>query len=316
MNNDLQNLFGKELPGHSAAAIGAFDGLHLGHQHILKNTVSYARQNHLTPAAILFNPLPSQFFGSLGANERLLLRSEQEAKLKELGIERIVVLPFSKAIANLSADGFLAAMQSALHAERLFMGSDFSIGKDREGTPDVLTGLGKKHGFSVEIIEKDILDGDVISSTRIRSLLHEGQIPQANRLLGYSFFFSGSIIHGEARGRKLGFPTLNVKIPEGKLVLSNGVYAVCTILDGVAHASVTNIGVRPTFGLENKGIIVESFMLHTHGSFYGENAELRFVEKLRDEIRFDSAEALKAQINRDIERAEDIFFQQPGGSGL
>ena len=307
MDDFLQNVFGAELTGHSAAAIGAFDGLHLGHQHILKNTVRYARQNGLTPAAILFDPLPSQFFGILGPNERLLLRPEQKAKLSELGIERVIFLPFSERIAELSADEFLSAMQSVLHAERLFMGSDFSIGRNREGNPDVLAVLGKKHGYTVEIIEKDRLDGDVISSTRIRSLLHAGQLAQANKLLGNSFTYSAPIIHGEARGRKLGFPTLNVKIPEGKLILPNGVYAVYATLENVRHASVTNIGVRPTFGLEDKGIVVESFMLHAEGSYYGENASLEFVEKLRDEFRFESADALKAQINRDIEQAKIIL---------
>lgn len=307
MNEEICTFLGSELTTHTAVSIGAFDGLHLGHQHILKSTVSYAKTHSLTPTAILFDPLPSQFFGRLGQNERILLRSEQELLLHEIGVERVIFLPFSESIARLSPDEFLTAMQNTLHCERLFMGEDFSLGKGRSGTADVLAVLGQQYGFSTEIIKKDRMDGDVISSTRIRSLLHDGRIQEATRLLGYHFFFSGEIIHGAARGRKLGFPTLNVKIPEGKLTLPNGVYAVYNEIDGVKYPSVTNIGVRPTFGLDNMGIFVESFLLDATGNFYGENSRLEFVEMLRPEIRFSSADQLKEQIHKDIERAKQVL---------
>ena len=307
MNRSVTDLFGMPEQNHTAAAIGAFDGLHRGHQHILTETVRYAREHALTAAAILFDPLPSQFFGRIGPNDRILLRDEQEQKLYELGIDRVIFLPFTEQVMNLSAREFLASMQTVLHTERLFMGADFCLGKKREGTPEVLTALGKEFGFSVKIIEKDTMDGGVISSTRIRSLLHEGKISSADRLLGYPFFFSGKIIHGEARGRKLGFPTLNIKIPEGKLILPNGVYAVMVTLDGSTHPSVTNIGVRPTFGLEALGIVVESYMLDTSGNFYGDTATLEFIEMLRPERRFDSADALKEQVSKDISKTKEIL---------
>lgn len=307
MNEVLNNLFGPELPNHSAAAIGAFDGLHLGHQHIINNTVTFAKKNGITSAAILFDPLPSIFFGRLGKNERILLRFEQEIRLREMGIDRVIILPFSHQIADLTPEAFLSAMQSSLHCERLVMGEDFSLGKGRTGSAAVLANLGSTYGFSTDIITKDVMDGDIISSTRIRSLLHQGNLPQANRLLGYPFFFSSDIIHGDARGRKLGFPTLNVRIPEEKLKLPNGVYAVYNYIDGVKYASVTNIGVRPTFGLDDKGTFVESYLLNASGNFYGETARLEFVEILREEKRFSSAEELKNQINKDIERARQIL---------
>ena len=307
MNEELNHLFGEPLQGNAAAAIGAFDGLHRGHCHILGNTVRYARKNGLTSAAILFDPLPSQFIGRLGPNERLTLREEQEQCLRRLGIERIIFLPFNETLMNLSPEEFLDAAQKTLHISRLFMGTDFNLGKNRSGNSEVLTALGKIYGFSTEVIEKDVLDGEVISSTRIRSLLHEGKISRANRMLGYDFCFSGPIIHGDARGRKLGFPTLNVKIPEGKLILPYGVYAVNAIIDGVKYASVTNVGVRPTFGLEDKGVVAESFLLDTAGDFYGETAKLEFAEMLREEHRFESAEALKEQITIDIGRAREVL---------
>lgn len=307
MNEELKNIFGAEVTYPTAVSIGVFDGIHLGHQHIIGSTVGYAKINGLMPVAILFDPLPAQFFGRLGPNERILLRHEQEQKLYEMGIEKVIFLPFSNEIANLTPLEFLSAMQPALHCRRITMGEDFCLGKDRAGTAEVLTELGKEFGYETEVIQKDIMDGDIISSTRIRSLLHNGKISEANRLLGYSFFFSGEIIHGAARGRKLGFPTVNVKIPEGKLTPPNGVYAVYNYIDGKRYASVTNIGVRPTFGLENLGVFVESYMLNASGNFYGEDSRLELIEMLRSEIRFKSADDLKNQISKDIEQAVHIL---------
>ncbi|MBQ6343969.1 MAG: riboflavin biosynthesis protein RibF [Anaerolineaceae bacterium] len=307
MNEALTTLFGPELPNHSAVTIGAFDGLHLGHRHIIGNTVTYARSKGISAAAILFDPLPSIFFGRLGPDDRIMLRSEQETTLREMGIDRVIFLPFSQKIADLTPHEFLDAMQAVLHCECLVMGEDFSLGKGRSGSASVLAGLGSAYGFSAEIISKDEMDGDVISSTRIRKLLHQGKLPEANRLLGYPFFFSSKIIHGDARGRKLGFPTLNVKIPPEKLKLPNGVYAVYNYIDDVKYASVTNIGVRPTFGLDDKGTFVESYLLNTAGNFYGESSRLEFIEMLREEKRFSSADELKAQITKDILHAQQLL---------
>ena len=304
MNADL---FGPECTEGSAVAIGAFDGLHLGHRHILRSTVDYAKAAGIESAAVIFDPLPAEFFGRIRNDQRILLRSEQVEMLKQLGIGRTVVLPFTDEIAATEPEDFLRAMQARLHGKKLFMGEDFSIGKNRSGNPEKLSELGTAMGYTAEIIPKDVMDGSVISSTRIRSLLCDGRIPEANRLLGYPFFFSGGIIHGEARGRKLGFPTLNVRIPEGKLKLPNGVYAVNTVVGGIRHASVTNIGVRPTFGSDHRGILAESFMFNTKGDFYGETVRLEFIEMLREEIRFASGEDLRAQIGRDIERAKEIL---------
>ncbi len=307
MTDNLIRLSDAESSNPSAAAIGAFDGIHIGHRHIITDMVSYARAGGLTPTVILFDPLPAQFFGRMEADQRILLRSEQEERMHSMGTERIIVLPFSQMLADLSAYDFMSEIQAGLHCERLFMGEDFSVGKDREGTPELLSSLGEKLGFSVEVISKDKLDGDVISSTRIRSLLRRGMLPEANRLLGYPFFFTGPIIHGMARGRKLGFPTLNVQYPEGKIRLPNGVYAVNVLMDGNHYPSVTNIGVRPTFGLEHLGVVVESFLLDGHGDFYGKTVKLEVIQKLRDEIRFNSADDLKNQISRDIENAKSIL---------
>ncbi len=307
MTDSISRFLGPDSGCPSAAAIGAFDGVHLGHRHIISEMVCFARERNLTPTVILFDPLPAEFFGRMDPGQRILLRAEQEEKLHALGAERIIVLPFTKELTDLPAHDFMAAVQSVLHCERLFMGDDFTVGKNREGTPAFLSSLGKELGFTTEVIPKDEIDGEQISSTRIRSLLQAGKLREANRLLGYPFFFSGPIIHGMARGRKLGFPTLNNQFPEGKIRLPNGVYAVFAHIDGIRYPSVTNVGVRPTFGLENMGVVVESFLLHGNGEFYGKSAALEFIEKLRDEVRFESAEELKAQIKRDIERASTIL---------
>ena len=310
MNEELLKIFGPELPNHSAIAIGAFDGLHRGHRHILNNMITYARENGLTSVAILFDPLPREFFSGLGCNDRILLRTEQEPMLYEMGIDKVIYLPFSQSIADITPEDFISSMQHVFHCERLFMGADHVLGKGGSGTTEVLTKLGEKYGFSTEIIEKDLMDGDVISSTRIRELLHAGNITEADRLLEYPFFFSGEIIHGDARGRNLGFPTLNIKIPEGKLHLPNGVYATYANLDGERFTAVTNVGVRPTFGLEEHGVFVETFLLNTNGNFYGDELKLEFIEMLRKETKFDSTEALKAQIDQDISKTIEILACQ------
>lgn len=307
MTGSAENLFDTEFLKPSSAAIGAFDGLHLGHQHILRETVEYAQRNGLDSAAVLFDPLPSQFFGRIGHDRRILLPEEQTAMLTGLGITHVIVLPFTQKLADMTPEAFLRSMQHALHCEKLFMGEDFSIGKGRAGNAEVITELGRSLGFSAEVLPKDVMDGDVISSTRIRALLGSGKIEEANRLLGYPFCFSSRIIHGAARGRKLGFPTLNTQIPEQKIKLPNGVYAVRVIIDGKHYASVTNIGVRPTFGLENMGIFVESHLLDAAGDFYGMTAKLEFIRMLREEIRFNSAEELHEQISRDILEARKIL---------
>ena len=308
MTGSLANLLGPECVKSCSAAIGAFDGIHLGHQHILKDMVAYARREGLYSAAILFDPLPSQFFGRLGMDQRILLSSEQKEMLELLGVTRTIILPFTREIADLPAETFLTQMQSVLHCRKLFMGEDFSLGKGRAGDPAFITRLGKKLNYGTEVIPKDVMDGEVISSTRIRSLLNSGRVEEANRLLGYSFFFSGETIHGAARGRKLGFPTLNISIPEAKTRLPNGVYAVNVFIDGNKFASVTNIGVRPTFGMDDRGVLVESFLLDAAGDFYGKRVRLEFKKMLRKEIRFPSADALKEQISRDIQSAKEILY--------
>ena len=307
MTDSLTALLEPECTSYSSAAIGAFDGIHLGHQHILRETVAYARQEGLEAAAILFDPLPSQFFGRLGTDQRILLPDEQKEMLSRLGITRTIILPFTAELANLPAETFLEQLQAAIRFRKLFMGEDFSLGKDRTGDPAFITGLGRKLNYTTEVIAKDVMDGAVISSTRIRALLNSGCVDQANRLLGYPFFFSGETIHGAARGRKLGFPTLNISIPPEKTRLPNGVYAVNVWIDGRKYASVTNIGVRPTFGMENSGVVVESFLLDAAGDFYGKSIRLEFMKMLRKEIRFPSADALKEQISRDIRTAKDIL---------
>lgn len=307
MTDILTALLGPECANCSSAAIGAFDGIHLGHQHILKDMAGYARREGLDSIAILFDPLPSQFFGRLGMDQRILLSFEQKEILEHLGITRTIILPFTREIADLPAESFLEQMQSVLHCRKLFMGEDFSLGKDRTGTPAFITKLGEKLDYQTSVMPKDVMDGEAISSTRIRSLLNFGRVEEANRLLGYPFFFSGETIHGAARGRKLGFPTLNIPIPAEKFRLPNGVYAVNVLIDGKKYASVTNIGVRPTFETDGRGVLVESFLLNAAGDFYGKTIRLEFMKMLRQEMRFPSADSLKEQISRDIRNAEEIL---------
>ena len=304
MNADI---FGPECKGQTAAAIGGFDGVHRGHQLILDSAIRYAAEHELETAAVFFDPLPAQFFGRIGCNERILLPEEQREKILSQGIDRVITLPFTPELAEMTAEDFLTAMQARLHCRRLFMGGDFTIGRGRSGNADFFVQHGADFGFTAEVLPKEEFEGEVISSSRIRAALYRGELREADRMLGYPFFFSGKIIHGKARGRKIGFPTLNIPYPAEKVRLPNGVYAVYVRVEGEKYAAVTNVGVRPTFSDEARGVTVESFLLNAEGDFYGKEIRVEFIERLRGEVRFETAEALHDQIQKDIQKALQIL---------
>ncbi len=306
MQLNLADLFGNDSNTPSAVAVGAFDGVHRGHQLLLRTAVKYAKEHGCVPAAVTFDPLPLEFLTKQSTDQRILLPDEQLAMIKAQGIERVVVLPFNDALMNTTPEEFVSVMAEKLRPRCLFMGTDFTLGRGRSGTPEVLAELGKRYGFDVEVLDKFECDGDVVSATRIRGLLREGKVEEAERLLGYPYFFSGVVEHGEARGRTLGFPTLNIRIPEEKIHLPHGVYAAYSTVDGVRYPAVADVGIRPTFG-DLTSAIAEVHLLHTDGDFYDKTVKTEFIAHLRAEQRFDSIDALVAQIRKDAGDAEKVL---------
>lgn len=281
-------------------ALGVFDGVHLGHQALIRGLVGGAHAAGATPVAATFDPLPAQVLAQDPPQSTLADAPERAALLAHAGAEHVVVFTFDKAFSQQSAGTFIQRLTAAGDVRRIVVGPDFQFGHGREGAVPALRTLGERHGFAVTVVEPIALGGAVVSSTRIRQALREGDLATAQALLGRPYAVSGTIVRGEQRGRALGFPTINVAPPPDKLLPHDGIYATWVTIGGRRHRAASSLGVRPTFGGGPRKL--EAYLLDFSGDLYGQEATVAFVERLRDEQRFDSAEALAAQIARDVER--------------
>jgi riboflavin kinase / FMN adenylyltransferase len=295
----------------TAIAIGVFDGVHRGHQQVMRDMTAMASERDLVPVALTFDPHPLEFLAPDKAPD-LLTTVEQRAELLDgCGVKILGVLPFLE-IRDLDPRAFVVEILSLrLNAAAIAVGADFRFGRDRGGDPEMLRRLGKTHGFTVDIVEM-VGDGGpdgVISSTRIRALLAEGDVAKAAVLLGRPFALIGPVIHGDARGQTIGFPTANLHVPDRMAVPADGVYAAWVTVRGSRHPAVVNIGVRPTFGVSQRTI--EAHVLSFDDDIYGESLTLHFVDRIRAERRFGSVDALRSQIAADRDRAAAILRETP-----
>lgn len=295
-------------PQGTVAVVGNFDGVHRGHQMLFTE----AARAGLPVVAVTFEPHPREVFGR--EHHRLLTPEEREALLLQAGAARVVVLRFDTGLAAMPPQVFVGdVLLDALHMQRLVVGYDFVMGRNREGTGDVLAAMGKAQGFAVQQLPAmvDEETGEVISSTRIRNLLVEGNVSMAARLLGRSHRVTGTVAKGFQRGRGIGFPTANLERETPSPMLpARGVYATrAQLADGRVYGSVTNIGYNPTFG--NELLTMETHLLHFDGDLYGQQLRVLFYERLRGERKFDGLEALKAQITADSQRAHTLLAQFP-----
>lgn len=290
----------------AAVAIGVFDGVHLGHRTVLAGLVRGARSRSLAPVALTFDPHPLEFLAPDRA-PRLLTDIERRAELLgSCGMEVVGVLPFLQ-IRDLAPEAFaVEVLAGRLQARVVAVGADFRFGHDRTGDVDALRRLGDRLGFEVEAVELvGHHDGEIVSSSRIRALLGEGRVADAARLLGEPFQVRGPVVHGDGRGRGIGFPTANLHVPERMALPRDGVYAAWARLEGADHPSVVNIGVRPTFGQTHR--VVEAHLLDLDLDLYGSLLSLGFVDRLRDERRFAGVDELVAQIARDVEAGRRLL---------
>ncbi len=291
----------------SAIAIGVFDGVHRGHQQVMRDMTAMAATRGLTPVALTFDPHPLEFLAPERAPELLTTVEQRAELLTACGVEILGVLPFLE-IRDLDPRAFVVEILSLrLKAAAIAVGADFRFGRDRGGDPSLLARLGKTHGFTVDVVAM-VGDGGadgVISSTRIRGLLAQGDVATAAVLLGRPFALVGPVIHGDARGHTIGFPTANLHIPDRMAIPADGVYAAWAGVGDGCHPAVVNIGVRPTFGVSQRTI--EAHLLDFDGDIYGQMLTLHFVKRIRAERRFDSVESLRRQITKDRERADVIL---------
>ncbi len=291
----------------TALTVGVFDGVHRGHQALLRRVEAIARAEGLAPGVVTFYPHPRQVLFPDEPMRYLTSLEDRLDLLRESGMACVATVTFTSALAQLDAEVFVRLMHEELHLAHLVIGPDFALGRQRGGDAPTLRSLGDRLGFRVSVIDPVRDDGGRISSTEIRQALEAGDIGRVNALLGRRFSLHGPVIHGEERGRVLGVPTANVAVGADRALPAYGVYATLAVLDGGAPVpAVTNIGVRPTFHGEARPSI-ECHLLDFSGDLYGRELRLILVERLRSEQTFDGVEALRAQIVVDTLAARRVL---------
>lgn len=290
--------------------IGVFDGVHLGHQHLIKRLKKQAAERGLLSGVLTFRGHPQEVLYPQMALTFLTSLEERISLIQNLGVEFIAVLSFTAETAQLSARQFVSLLKEQLKMQGLVIGPDFALGRGREGNATVLKALGQELGFTVTSVPQLTVEGQLVSSTRIRETLSRGDIKQVARLLGRHFTLSGVVVTGGERGRVLGFPTANIAPEPGRALPADGVYVTWARVDSKLYRAVTNIGVRPTFGGGERTI--ETYVLDFNGDLYGRKVALQFIERVRGEIQFATPEELQQQIDSDVERARALLKQKRG----
>jgi len=289
--------------------LGVFDGLHLGHQRIMQTVVERARSVKANATAITFDPHPRAVLHPETAPPLLQTLDQRLANFELLGIEQAIVVKFDRDFASQPAEDFLTnIIRDRLHAKEVYLGKGFAFGKNRGGNIELLREMSGKLGFVADEVDEVQIRGIRISSSAIRKLLSEGRINLARRMLGRPYGVEGVIIRGDRRGHTIGFPTANLK-PHNRVIPRFGVYATATLIDGIWRKSITNIGVRPTFESDADPSI-ETYIFDFDGDLYGNVLRVRFLHRIRDERKFNGINELKAQIEKDSERARNYFHHQ------
>ena len=301
--NHLQELGGPRKA--SVVTVGNFDGVHLAHQTLLQRVVEVARPQGMRAVAITFEPHPIKILAPDHAPKLLTPLSRKVELIEATGIDLLVVLPFTRELARQSPLEFVRrVLVDPLHTSSVHVGPNFRFGYRQSGDTEILEELGNQEGFRVEVLPMLSVRGDRVSSTRIRELLSEGRVHKANRLLGRPFSARGPIVAGLGVGRKHTVPTLNLAPVEEQLP-KVGVYVTHTLLRGVPHDSVTNVGFKPTFG--DHRLTVETYLLEFSGQFDETEMEIEFLYRLRDEMKFQNPAILKVQIREDARRSRKFF---------
>ncbi len=297
----------KGRPGRETyLSIGVFDGVHLGHLHLIDILVREAAKADCIPGVVTFRNHPREVLDHGLHVSRLTTEEERERLLRQAGIEVVIPVTFTREVSLITASDFTASLQRQLGMRGLVVGSDFALGHNREGTPDFLKDLGEEQGFAVKVADDRTVDWERVSSTVIREALAQGDVGGATRLLGRRHTLTGDVVHGESRGGSLlGYPTANINVDGGLVIPMDGIYATWVYVGEKRYQAATSIGVRPTFGKGERTI--EAFLLDFQGDLYGKRLRLEFVERLRDEVGFDSAETLRAQIELDVETTRQVL---------
>lgn len=302
---DASGIHLSDMP-KSVVALGTFDGVHLGHREVLRRCVSRAKQESVPSVVFTFHKHPLEVIRPQFAPELLTDLEDKLALIQDAGIENTVIARFDDEMARATPEEFVReSLVDSLRAKWVVVGFNYTFGWKAEGNAKSLKDLGEKYGFGVEVSKPVVVDGTVVSSTRIRTALAKGDVEAACEMLGRPFSIKGKIVRGHSRGMTLGYPTVNLDVSREITLPQRGVYASYVRVEGRMFKAVTNVGTRPTF--QGEATTVETHIIGFEGDLYGETLRVLFAKRLRDEIRFESGEALACQISQDVERAKAVL---------
>ena len=291
---------------HPVLALGNFDGLHRGHRKILDRMKRVADERGATSVIMTFDPHPPRVVRPDKAPPLLMTKAQKLEAIAEAGAQGAAIVRFTPELSNWEPETFVrTVLVDWLRVAEVWVGANFLFGHDRSGNFSMLRLLGARYGFKTEKIDPVRYKDFVVSSTRIRRLVSEGRVDEAGALLGHQYFLDGTVVRGDERGRTIGFPTANL-CTENELLPPHGVYATTTRIAGIVHASVTNIGTRPTVDTSGRTVI-ETHIFDLNRDLYGQSIRVGFVQRLRDERAFESLDLLRAQIAADCQRARVLF---------
>jgi riboflavin kinase/FMN adenylyltransferase len=291
---------------NSWLTVGVFDGVHRGHQQIIKRLTAGAHEQGVPAVVLTFDPHPAKLFGR--SEIRLLTLPDERAELLgSFGVDVVITHPFDQNVANTTALGFMQQLKDQVGITHVVLGYDSTLGRNREGNAIRLTEIGREIGYTVEVVSALSDESGVISSTEIRKLIETGNVADAARLMGHPYSLHGPVIHGDARGRTINVPTANIGYSHDKMIPANGIYACWAYLNGRKYQAAVNIGINPTFTPDKQIPNVEAHLLDFRQEIYGEDVRLDFMARLRNELRFNSVDTLLEQIWKDIEDTKHIL---------
>jgi len=291
-------------------AIGYFDGVHIGHQRVIGTAIAMAQSMNIPAGVMTFYPHPRVVLGQVERPVYLTPLKEKVRQLQQLGVDHTYVVSFTKEFAAVSPEDFVASFLMRLNPKGVVVGFDFTFGRRGQGTAETLRELGRDR-YRLEVVNPVTLEGEKVSSTLVREMLHEGNVHRAARLLGRPYRMIGVVVEGERRGRTIGFPTANVALQEPYFTPRSGVYIVGAQCRGRLYYGVANLGYKPTFHADKADLSIEIHLLDFSGDLYGETIEVIFFQYLRSEKKFPSADALIQQIQTDIAQARQWLNTNP-----
>ena len=291
---------------NSWLTVGVFDGVHRGHQEIINRLTAGAHTAGAPAVVLTFDPHPASVLGDRDI-KGLTTPDERAELIGDLGVDVVITERFTRELSSVTAQDFMRRLASRLGLRRLLIGYDFALGKGREGNAARLTEIGSELDYAVEVVPAVSDESGVVSSTEIRKLVSTGNVAEAARLMGRPYRLRGPVIHGDGRGKRINVPTANIGYPREKVIPANGIYACWAYVSGRKHRAAVNIGINPTFTPDKQTANVEAHLLDFAGDIYNQEVHLDFAARLRDELRFDSVEALVEQIWRDVEGTRKIL---------